>query len=220
MAELKLWGSRGTVRDGYVEINTGQESTVGFVLGGALILAYVFMLVAVITVIKPPHSLWYPVVNGSIILVLHGALRILRRRGDDFFMTFRRQPPGSGPPVTYELKYRFKTVLEGAFGPELLRVGSYWQHLYPAGGGWVYQLYFRPEPPATMVHERYAEGIPLYESRKPAECLEQAAELLKVLKYDPAEIEARIEEVVVAGPEGGAKAVPAEGDPGAAPGSR
>jgi hypothetical protein len=98
-------------------------------------------------------------------------------------------------------------VLAGAFGPELLRIDSYWQQLYPAGGGDIYRILFRPDPPATMVHERYAEGITLFESREPKECLEQAVELLKVLKYDPAEIESRIQEVVVV-PPGAATAPP------------
>jgi hypothetical protein len=192
MGEIKLWGSRGTVREGYVEINTGQQSTLCLVLGGTLMMLYILGSITVVLYLTNPFgSPWVLAPLPAAILVLHGVLRFLRRRGDDFFIYFRRQPPGSTPEVTYELKYRFKTVLTGAFGPQLLRIASYWQQLYPAGGGHVYQLAFRPDPPATMVHARYSEGIPLFESREPA------VELLKVLKYDPAELEARIQEVTV-----------------------
>jgi hypothetical protein len=246
MTSLKLWGSRGGFRGGYVEINTGQESTlaIGFAValplvlwaksvaqrrgkriavvavapqstGAQGVLAYVSSIVGVASLFTTPPSLVPLMVSGSTILALHGLLRFLRRRGDDFFIYFRREPPGSSREVTYELKYRFKTVLTGTFGPELLRIDSYWQQLYPAGGGNIYRILFRPDPPATMVHERNAEGITLFESREPKECLEQAVELLKVLKFDPAEIEARIQEVVAV-PPGPTRAAPppAEGADG------
>jgi hypothetical protein len=200
------------VGEGRLALRLGTASTLALVIAILLFFAYVFMLIALSSVIKAPHSLVLPGIAVALILMFHGVLRFLARRGDNLELNLVRQPPGNTPEVTYELKYRFKTVLTGAFGPELLRIASYWQQLYPAGGGHVFQLIFRPDPPATMVHARYSEGIPLFESREPKECLEQAVELLKVLKYDPAELEARIQEVTVVLPAPPAPAAPPAGD--------
>ena len=214
MAEIELYGSKGGVGDGTIMLRLGPASSLAVVLALSLFLTYVLGGIHVLLyVAKPYGSPWVVAPVPVLLLLLHGALRLMSRRGDDLDVYFRRQPEGSGPAVTYERTHRFKTVHQGAFGPELLRIASYWQQLYPAGGGHVFQLIFRPDPPATMVHERYSEGIPIFESREPKECLEQAIELLKVLKYDPAEIEARIQEVEVLLPE---KAQPAQppGDAG------
>ncbi|MGB8931710.1 MAG: hypothetical protein WCC48_10735 [Anaeromyxobacteraceae bacterium] len=214
MAGIGLYGSRGGVGDGVVTLGLGPTGTLPQILEGVLGVTYILGGVYVLAyVVSPFGSFWYLAPVPLLLLLLHGALRLLSRRGDDLNVCFRREPTGHTSTVSYELTHRFKPVLQGAFGPELLRIASYWQQLYPAGGGHVFQLIFRPDPPATMVHERYSEGIPIFESRDPKECLEQAIELLKVLKYDPAEIEARIQEVEVLLPEK-AQPAPPPGDAG------